>query len=150
MIRTWAWAMGCAAAAMLATLGGCRAPGTPTPDEQVARQVPPFPQETPVGPPLDVVVVRDGGGITLVNRTPRSYRNVDLWLNEQYVRRIDAIEIGVNPTLPLRTFVNRFGESFPIGSFLRPERSAKLVLAEIHDPAANVRHKLIVQPPGTR
>lgn len=135
-------------AVMCGGLLGCA--GKPRPSAELAQAVPPYPIDAQVGPDLDVVVVRSGGQIELVNRTPRAYESVVLWLNGQFVRPVDRVAIGSNPGLPLREFVNGYGEGFPTGSFLRPERSAVLVLAELYDPQVNVRHRLVVQPPGTR
>lgn len=115
-----------------------------------AAATPPYPQQAAQGPDLDIVVVRHGDNIRLVNRTPRTYDNMELWLNQTYVRPIDHVAIGQDNVIALPEFINAYGEPYPVGSFLRPDRSRQLVLAEFHDREHGLRHRLVVQPPGTR
>lgn len=103
-----------------------------------------YPADATVGDDLDILVVRRGGRITLSNRTPRSYENVLLWLNRQYVHPVGRIAIGPNNTIALRTCINHYGESFPVGGLLSPDKGFPVVLAEIHDPQTNTRHRLTV------
>lgn len=105
-----------------------------------------YPGKTGYGPDLDIVVVRDGSHITLTNRTPRRYGNVQLWLNQQYVRNLDEINIGDNPPIELPSLLNRHRESFPVGTFLQPEIARPVISAELYDPQAKVRYRLTVQP----
>lgn len=109
-------------------------------------RAPAYPEEAKIGPSLDVVVVRRGDEIQVVNRTARPYTELQLWLNRQFVRPVERVEIGTENGYSLDSFANRYGESYPTGSFLRPEQSQRLVLAELYDPEANVRYKLTVQP----
>lgn len=137
-------------AAAFAVLPGCV--GHPQPTPETALQTA-YPEEAPYGDDLDVVVVRDGEEIALVNREPRALGPARLWLNQRYMRPVERIAIGTGNALPLTGFYNRLGEHYPVGSFLRPERSLKLVLAELYDPQANTRYRLTVQPeeqPGSR
>lgn len=142
--RPWAYALTATLVAL--ALGGCANPK----HRQVADPAAPYPGDATEGPALDVVVTRDGDEIRLVNRTPSSYDDLQLWLNAQYVAPVERVDIGGENVMPLHQFINGYGEAYPAGTFLRPELSAKLVLAELYDPRANLRHKLIVQPPGTR
>ena len=105
-----------------------------------------YPAGVEYGQDLDIVVERAGHRVTLVNRTAEPVRGVELWLNRQYVRGITSIEIGDDNTFDLRTFVNRFGEPFPIALLLAPDRARPLVSAELYDAEAGVRHRLLVQP----
>ncbi|GAB4111638.1 MAG: hypothetical protein Kow00105_20210 [Phycisphaeraceae bacterium] len=105
-----------------------------------------YPGQTEHGPDLDIVVVRKGNQITLTNRTAHSYRDMQLWINQQYVRMIDEVRIGTNEPIPLTSFVNRHREAFPVGSFLQPEKARPVISAELFDPKANVRYRLTVQP----
>ena len=105
-----------------------------------------YPGKSPYGPDLDIVVIREGSSITLTNRTARSYADMQIWLNQQYVRQAEPITIGKNDEVHLATFVNRLRESFPIGSFLQPETAKAVISAELYDPAGNVRYRLTVQP----
>ncbi len=104
----------------------------------------PYPAAADVGEDLDIVISRRGGRISITNRTPRSYENVLLWLNRQYVHPAGRIAIGPDNILPLRTFINHYGESFPVGGLLSPDKGFPVVLAEMYDPVSNKRHRLTV------
>lgn len=101
-----------------------------------------YPADAELGDDLDIVVSRRGGRIALANRTPHSYENVLLWLNRQYVHSAGRIAIGPDNTLVLRTFVNRYGETFPVGGLLSPDKGFPVVLAELYDPVTHKRHRL--------
>ena len=133
--------------ALLTALHGCEQP-PPVVDGPTAEALASlrYPGTSEYGPDLDVVVTRDGSSITLTNRTARSYSGMQLWLNQQYVSRVQRIEIADNPDLPLPAFLNRHRESFPVGSFLQPDLARPVISAELYDPDANVRYRLTVQP----
>lgn len=135
------------ASATLIGLSGCEQPppivDSPTADALAALR---YPGQTEYGPDLDIVVVREDEHIRLTNRTARAYEGMQLWLNQQYVRQVDRIDIGVNPDTQLPTFLNRHHESFPVGSFLQPDQARPVISAELYDPATNVRYRLTVQP----
>lgn len=105
-----------------------------------------YPVDAERGDDLDIIVVHDNDNLQLVNRTPNAYRGFTLWLNQQYARPIDTIDIGTDNRVDLRTAVNEHGQSYPVGSFLKPEKRMLLVQAEIVDPTTNLRHRLTVQP----
>ncbi len=113
--------------------------------ERLARQE--YPADARYGPDLDVLVSRDGKLIRIANRTPQRYRDMQLWLNQQYVAEVREIAIGAGNRFELARFVNRYEESFPRGGFLRPEEGFPVVLAELYDPDTQIRHRLVVQPP---
>jgi len=93
-----------------------------------------YPAQAPLGDDLDMVVLRQGGKITFINRTATAYRNVHIWLNQQYVGQVENISIGTNNTHSLRFFVNKHAEGFPVGGLLTPDRSFPIVLAELYIP----------------
>lgn len=105
-----------------------------------------YPGQTDYGPDLDIIIVREGTSIRMTNRTPRSYVGMHLWLNQQYVRLIEKVEIGANKSIPLPSLINRHRESFPIGSFFQPDKARPVISAELYDPAANIRYRLTVHP----
>jgi hypothetical protein len=70
---------------------------------------------------------------------------VHLWLNQQYVARIDRIAIGANNRFSLKRFVNRHGEGFPTAEFLAPDEARPVVSAELYDPETKRRHRLNVR-----
>ncbi|MCC7145119.1 MAG: hypothetical protein IT443_01590 [Phycisphaeraceae bacterium] len=134
---------------LLAALTPSCANPRPKADEKVAAKLASltYPKDAPLGDDLDIVVERGKSHIRLINRTPRSYQNATLWLNQQYVGEAVRIDIGStkNNRLSLKKFTNQHGECFPIAGFLAPEKAQQLVLAELIDPQTGQRHRLLVQ-----
>lgn len=105
-----------------------------------------YPEDAPHGPDLDLLLVRSGSQVRLVNRTPNSYAGMQLWLNRQYVRDSGTINIGTDNLRELTGFINLYKEPYPVGTFLNPDQTAPLVLAELYNPQQNIRHRLVVRP----
>ena len=105
-----------------------------------------YPEDAPHGPDLDVLLVRSSGQVRLVNRTATSYAGMQLWLNRQYVRDSGTVKIGTDNLRELTDFINYHEEPYPVGTFLNPDQTAPLVLAEFYNPQQNVRHRLLVRP----
>jgi hypothetical protein len=120
-------------------LFGRRAVEQPQVDQLAAT---PYPKDAPLGRDLDIVVVREGWRIRLVNREPHTYGDMLLWLNEQYVGQVKQVVIGTDNMMPLSAFINHHRERFPVGGFLDPEKTSPVVLAELYDPATGQRHRL--------
>lgn len=107
-----------------------------------------YPSQSKRGNDLDILVVRTGGSVKLVNRTPRVYYNVELWLNQQYVNTIAKLDISSNAGdthLSLPLFINKHGQVYPVGGLLTPDLNKPLLIAELFDPATGLRHHLLVQ-----
>lgn len=90
-----------------------------------------YPKDAERGEPLDIQVDRTGFAITLNNRTPVVYTDVEIWLNHEFYRRIDRLDIGESESFLLADFVNEHGESFPVGSLLEPEKAIPLINAAL-------------------
>ena len=129
----------------LVMVGGCAQERIDTPRARELAALR-YPETAERGPELDVLVHIEGREVHLVNRTPRSYHGMQLWLNRQYVREVQTVDIGEGNYYFLRSFINRWQEPFPTGGFLTPERRRPLVLAELYDPQADVRYPLQTQP----
>jgi hypothetical protein len=106
-----------------------------------------YPAAAKLGADLDVLVVHRGNRILLANRTTHQYEGVQLWLNRQYVAEPAPIPVGPGHRLDLRGFVNRYGETYPVGKVLSPDKSFPVVLAELYDPATGLRHRMTVEHP---
>jgi len=108
-----------------------------------------YPQDAAAGGDLDILVIKNGDRIHFVNRTTTVHTKVQLWINQQYVGLIDEIPIGISSSHPLGDFINRYGEAFPVGGFLNPDKSFPIVLAELFNPSTEnstrQRHKLTVR-----
>lgn len=124
---------------------GCAAP--PNPGAAAANARLPYPKAAAVGKDLDIVVTQSRAALTMNNRTPQSYRNVQVWLNQQYVAQIASLDIsGDQPArLGLQEFVNARGDGYPIPNLFKPDKGYPIVLAELFDPATGLRHRLLVR-----
>ena len=132
-------------ALLLVLLPACRS--TPLSDARVRELAKiQYPGEATDAGTLDIDVIPRGDRVVLVNRTPRRYQNVRLWLNGRYVRGVERIEIGSDNSWPMNTFINRYREPYPTGTLLRPEAREPLAMAQLHDPATNALHALTVVP----
>jgi len=108
-----------------------------------------YPAEVLVGPDLDVVLIQRGRSITLVNRTTTGFKDVQLWLNKQYVAKVSDLAVGASENIALDTAINKYGEAYPIGGLLNPDKTYPIVLAELllgsSGDASGLRHKIIVR-----
>lgn len=104
-----------------------------------------YPGRAERGDDLDILVIRQGWNIQLINRTPHHYRDVQVWLNQQYVGDMKRIQIGTQNRTALSNFVNQYREPYPVGGILSPGQGYPLVHAELFDPATTKRHRLLVQ-----
>lgn len=107
-----------------------------------------YPAEAPLGEDLDILVVQEGRWLRLVNRLPQRFEKMQLWLNRQYVGQVEKIEIGTENLLELRRFINEYGEAYPAGGFLQPDKAFPVVMAELYDPQTGQRHRLLVRRSG--
>lgn len=105
-----------------------------------------YPEDAPHGPDLDVLLIRRANSVQIVNRTAYPYAGMQLWLNRQWVADSGSIQVGTANTRTLTDFINRYEEPYPVGTFLNPDQTQPLVLAELYNPAENIRHRLLVRP----
>ena len=104
-----------------------------------------FPKDAQTGADPDVIVVRDGPEIRIVNRTPQAFHDQYLWLNRSYVAKVDQIKIGTDNGLKLTQFINLHGEPFPVGTFLAPDKARPLISADLFDPSTSTLYRLVVR-----
>lgn len=101
---------------------GCQAPyGEPTR---------PFPQTAEQVRVAEVQVFRDGPELTLINATAESFRDVDLWINQRFVRPVEALPAGGTLTLSLFDFRDASGERFRGGGFFAAKEPDPVVMAQ--------------------
>ncbi len=78
-----------------------------------------YPAYLPQERVAEVQVFNEGDEMLIVNATVERWTNVDLWLNQRYLRHVDAIEPGATIRIPLGEFWDVRGEGpFP-GGLLR-------------------------------
>ncbi len=107
-----------------------------------------YPKDAPFGQDMDVLILPESQHITIVNRSVQPLENMQLWLNQQYVGRLDSLGVGARKRMSLSDFVNRHGESFPTAGFLTPDRALLLVHTELFDPRTGHRHRAVVMLAG--
>ncbi len=127
---------------LAAMLGGCgyisemKLPFiTPTGKKLDAPQAGPkpaaYPVDLPIAEPLDIEVIRVGNAIELDNRSTQTYAEAQIWLNHAYGAVLKNLPIGRSSQFNLESFINEYGELYPVGYFLKPERDRKLVMADL-------------------
>jgi hypothetical protein len=91
----------------------------------------PYPHELHVSKSVDIQVFRKGSRIQLVNATPRSYRDFELWINQRWMRHVEALPAGGSLELSLWDFYDERGEVINAGGFWRTEEPTLIRLVEI-------------------
>lgn len=79
----------------------------------------------------DMQVFRRGTSIEIVNSTPHSYSDFDLWINQRYVRHVESLPAGSTLELSLWEFHDDFGDVFYAGGFFRSYEATPVRLVEI-------------------
>ena len=96
--------------------------------EQATR---PYPHELHTTNVADMHVFRRGTSIEIVNSTAHSYNDFYLWINQRYVRHVDALSAGETITLSLWDFRDEFGDAFNAGGFFRTYPATPVRLVQI-------------------
>jgi hypothetical protein len=91
----------------------------------------PYPEDLHTTQTADMQVFRDSTSIGIVNSTARSYYDFDLWINQRYVRHVDALPAGSSIRLSLWSFWDVRGERFYAGGFFASYSPAPVRLVEI-------------------
>lgn len=102
------------AAASAAIFGGCE-----TIRYEPTKATRAYPANIPQERVAEVQVFNDGDAMLIVNATVESWTNVDIWLNQRYLKHVDALTAGQTLRIPLSEFWDVRGEGpFP-GGLLR-------------------------------
>jgi hypothetical protein len=112
--------------ALLAVLAGCVVMRG---DPELAAS--PYPQERHTTTVLPMQVFRDGDSLEIVNATARSYRDIDVWVNQRYVRRVATLPAGARLRLSLPEFIDERGDRFPSAGLFRVRETIPVRLVEI-------------------
>ena len=89
------------------------------------------PSPLPQSEVLNIQVFRNVTDIELTNTTARSFGPGLVWINERYSHPIEGLAIGESLDLPLRAFVDEFGDPFRAGGFFATRDPAPVVLAQL-------------------
>ncbi len=95
-------------------LAGCAAPRY-----YPSRAGEPYPRHRHSTETADVQVFRDGTELELVNATPHTFNDFNLWINQRYVRHIDSLPAGARQRYSLWDFYDERGEIMNAGGFWR-------------------------------
>ena len=93
----------------------------------------PYPRDLHTTRTIDVQVFREGASIEMVNATPNTYRDFDLWINQRFVRRIDELPAGGTVRLSLWGFFDERGETLNAGGLLTTDIPTPVHLVEIQE-----------------
>jgi hypothetical protein len=104
-----------------------------------------YPKKAAVGDDWNIIVHQTTDSLLLTNQTPRTYQQVQLWVNQQYITDVESIKIGSGNTVKLGSFINKHGETYPVPGLLTPDHSFPVLLCEIFDPDDGKRHRLMVR-----
>jgi hypothetical protein len=91
----------------------------------------PYPDKLHTAAPVDMQVFRRGTDIEIVNSTARSYADLDLWINQRYVRHLASLPAGKTIRLGLWDFRDEHGDAFYAGGFFRAYPATPVRLVEI-------------------
>ncbi len=114
-------------AALLAMLDGCAGASAKT----GLVQGPAYPRPKHQTRTLDIQVFRGNTKLRLTNTTAHAFGPCTLWLNAQFSRPIDGLEVGQTLDLPLRSFRDEYGDVFRGGGFFAAVKPETLVLAQL-------------------
>ncbi len=108
-------------------LPGCRGGSVPRPAGE-ARALPATLTQTET---LDIQVFRNVTKLELTNTTARAFEGGTLWLNQRFSRPMEPLAIGESRSIPLKQFLDEFGEPFRGGGFFATEPPDRVVLVQL-------------------
>jgi hypothetical protein len=106
----------------------------------------PFPDDLHRAEAVDIQVFRDGPSIEIVNATARSFHDFDMWINQRFVRRVEALRAGETIRLSLWDFYDVRGDRFSAGGLWRTEPPTPLRMAQIQEAQDEPLIGLVVIP----
>ena len=89
-----------------------------------------YPDELSQGNTIQAEAYRDGAHLMIVNATPQSFLNFDVWVNQRYMHHIEALSAGETVRLKITDFFDVWGESPVPGGFFRSERPTPIILVQ--------------------
>jgi len=137
----------------LLTLSACASSKVLTDTHAIALSQLTYPNDAEHAPDQDIEVFRVRDKLRVINRSTRTFTNVQLWLNQQWVTDIDHIDVGTGKhgglvtanEFVLDSFVDQYRRPYPVGTLLSPDKTQQLVFAEIFVPEEGKRYRLAVR-----
>lgn len=80
---------------------------------------------------IDIQVFREGAELIVVNATPQSFTDFDLWVNRRYMFHVDRLDAGETRRIGFGDFFDQWGETPVAGGFFRTDRPTPAVLVQL-------------------
>jgi hypothetical protein len=91
----------------------------------------PYPEELGQGSMIAVQVFRDAGDLIIVNASPQSFEELDVWVNRRYLLQLDRLAAGETRRVWFGDFFDQWGETPVAGGFFRTEAPTPSVLVQL-------------------
>lgn len=91
----------------------------------------PYPEELGQGPMIAVQVFRDAGDLIIVNASPQSFEELDVWVNRRYLLQLDRLAAGETRRVWFGDFFDQWGETPVAGGFFRTEAPTPSVIVQL-------------------
>ena len=115
---------------LLTTLALVGFPGCFPKRYDAARATERYPAELGQGETVDVQVTRNGDSMRIVNGTAIDFRDIRLWLNQRYLRRMERIGPGETVLVEMGEFWDAWGGGPNPGGLLRWYDPTPIVLVQ--------------------
>lgn len=91
----------------------------------------PYPEELGQGSMIAVQVFRDAGDLIIVNASPQSFEELDVWVNRRYMLQLDRLGAGETRRVWFGDFFDQWGETPVAGGFFRTEAPTPSVIVQL-------------------
>ncbi|MDG1977727.1 MAG: hypothetical protein P8J88_09105 [Phycisphaerales bacterium] len=91
----------------------------------------PYPEELGQGSVIAVQVFRDAGDLIIVNASPQSFEELDVWVNRRYMLQLDSLAAGETRRVWFGDFFDQWGETPVAGGFFRTEAPTPSVIVQL-------------------
>lgn len=95
-----------------------------------SRATRPYPEELGQGSMIAVQVFRDAGDLIIVNASPQSFEEIDVWVNRRYMLQLDRLDAGETRRVWFGDFFDQWGETPVAGGFFRTEAPTPSVIVQ--------------------
>jgi len=95
-----------------------------------ARATRPYPEKLSQGETIQAEVSRHGTELLIVNATPQSFSDFDVWVNQRYMHHVDSLKAGESLRINITDFFDAWGETPIPGGFFRTEQPTPVILVQ--------------------
>ena len=95
-----------------------------------ARATRPYPEKLSQGETIQAEASRHGTELLLVNATPQSFSDFDVWVNQRYMHHVDSLKAGDSLRINITDFFDAWGETPIPGGFFRTEQPTPVILVQ--------------------